>query len=103
MLRAKKNDVLAVGPVFNGDAETVASRRVVLVKHRDEQGDTKEYVIINRPLPAESPAGPSRSRKETTHSFTHAVRMFCDHILEQACYDDWRYDEDELAAAFEPS
>jgi hypothetical protein len=97
MLRAKKNDVLAVGPVFDGDAGLVATRRVVLVKHRDDLGDTKEYVVINRKMPGNGLAAPARSRKETTSSFTHAVRMFCDHILEQACHDDWRHEEDLFA------
>jgi hypothetical protein len=98
MLRAnRKNDVLAVGPVFDDDAGSMAARRVVLVKHRDEQGDTKEYVVINRQLPAQGPSAPVRSRRESTNSFTHAVRMFCDHILEQACHDDWYQEEDTFA------
>ena len=43
----KRNDVIAVGPVFNSEGK-VTSRRVVLVKQRNEEGDTKEYVIISR-------------------------------------------------------
>jgi hypothetical protein len=90
----KKNDVIAVGPVFNTEGK-VTSRRVVLVKQRNEEGDTKEYVIISRKLGHDSQGAPPSSRKRTTNSFTHAVRMFCDNILEQAWRDDWKHEKED--------
>jgi hypothetical protein len=89
----KKKDVIAVGPVFNGGRETVSSQRVMLVKNRSEEGDTKEYVIISGSQPKRTANGTGGPRKLTkTPDFTHAVRVFCDRILDQAWKDDQRHD-----------
>jgi hypothetical protein len=89
----KRNDVIAVGPVFNSEGK-VTSRRVVLVKQRNEEGDTKEYVIISKKAGDDAQGMPPVSRKRSTNSFTHAVRMFCDNILEQAWRDDWKHEQE---------
>jgi hypothetical protein len=89
----KKSDVLAVGPVFDSKGR-LTSRRVVLVKQRNDEGDTKEYVIINRKMTSGGLVPAPGQRKRTTHSFTHAVRMFCDNILEQAWRDDLKNEQE---------
>jgi hypothetical protein len=95
MPRAKKKDLIAVGPAFNDDSRTVSSHRVMLVKNRNEEGDTKEYVVISGQPPKNGPNVPQGSKKLTkTQDFTHAVRMFCDRILEQAWSDDLRHDDE---------
>jgi hypothetical protein len=93
MLRAKKNDVIAIGPVFPGSGAKETRRRVVLVKSRDAQGDTKEYIVITKRKVTPGPRGVASTRRETAKDFTHAVRMFCDHILEQAWRDDLEHEE----------
>lgn len=93
MQRAKKNDVIAVGPVFKDRSGEVSPRRVMLIKNRNEQGDTNEYVVMTqrKPTPG-SHAAPAGRQRVAAGDFTHAVRMFCDHILEQAWRDDLRHD-----------
>ncbi|HEV3166787.1 MAG TPA: hypothetical protein VGZ22_22360 [Isosphaeraceae bacterium] len=93
MQRAKKNELLAMGPAFDSRSQKTTSRRVMLVKNRDENGDTNEYVVITKKQPRNGLTSTSviRDRVATT-DFTHAVRMFCDHILEQAWRDDLRYE-----------
>ena len=86
----RKSDVIAVGPVF----ASKGARRVVLLKQRNEEGDTKEYAIINRPTARERAAGNASNRTHKTNSFTHAVRLFCDSLLEQAWKDDWRHEKE---------
>jgi len=89
----KKKDVIAVGPVFNASNVTVSSRRVMLVKNRDEEGDTKEYVVISGAQAKGNPGPTGGARRLTkTPDFTHAVRVFCDRILDQAWKDDQTHD-----------
>lgn len=90
MQRAKKKDVIAVGPAFGSDSD-IDSRRVMLVKNRDEEGDTKEYVVISKKKPRGQSA-PGARKIMKTQDFTHAVRMFCDRILDQAWSDDLRHE-----------
>lgn len=93
MQRAKKNELLAMGPAFDTRRHAVATRRVMLVKNRDENGDTNEYVVITKKQPKGGlPAASAIRSRVATTDFTHAVRMFCDHILEQAWRDDLRYE-----------
>lgn len=91
MLRAKKSDVIAVGPAFRGEGTNRSRRRVVLMKSRDEHGDTNEYMVITRRKP-EGTSGMAGMKVDTAKDFTHAVRMFCDHILDQAWIDDMRHE-----------
>jgi len=91
VLRAKKSDVIAVGPAFKGEGTNRSRRRVVLMKNRDERGDTNEYVVITRRKPG-GPNAVAATRVDTAKDFTHAVRMFCDHILDQAWVDDMRHE-----------
>jgi hypothetical protein len=86
----RKSDVIAVGPVFSSKG----ARRVVLLKQRNEEGDTKEYAIINRPTARERAAGSPGNRMRKTNSFTHAVRLFCDSLLEQAWRDYWKHEKE---------
>lgn len=91
MQKAKKNDVIAVGPAFGSDSD-IDSRRVMLVKNRNEEGDTKEYVVISKKKPRNRSAAAGAKKVMKTQDFTHAVRMFCDRILDQAWSDDLRHD-----------
>ena len=94
MQRIKRKELLAVGPAFDGQSGAVPSRRVVLLKNKDEKGDTNEYVVITKKAVRDGMGSPAVRTRVSTTDFTHAVRMFCDHILEQAWRDDLRYEGD---------
>jgi hypothetical protein len=88
MLRVKTTKVIAAGPLFEDNGDPTTRRRALLIARREENAKFPEYLLGIQTLPE----GELATRRLRTRQRTHAVRFFCDFLLDQAVSADWAVD-----------
>jgi len=90
--------ILARGPQFRVNEKLTGFRQAVLLtRSRIEEG--REAFIVAIQVVSEKHLFPGRSlRRAHVPHFTHAVRLFCDYVLEQAQAEDLRSDRSKAEA-----
>jgi hypothetical protein len=88
MLRVKTTKVIAAGPLFQDNDDPTTRRRALLITRREDNAKSPEYLLGIQTLPE----GDLATRRLRTRQRTHAVRFFCDFLLDQAVREDWAVD-----------
>jgi hypothetical protein len=84
MRRIKSSKLIAAGPLFQVDGDPTTRRRALLIRRLSVTGKA-EYLLGIQSFPE----GDIRTRRLKTRRRNHAVRFFCDYMLDQAVQDDW--------------
>jgi hypothetical protein len=91
MLKANLTEILATGPVFHPDGDPSRRQRTLLLQHRKRDTLRLEYIVASKTLVDGQKS--ELVKLAATKHFTTAVRLYCDHVLDQAMEDDRAVDD----------
>jgi hypothetical protein len=89
--------VVAVGPSFRGRRADQGRRRVVLLKRPQNPREPQAFVVAIERMKNDPRDRPRLRKRAVTRHFSHAVRIFCDLMLELAHFEDVYREEEEAS------